>query len=56
MGACYRSSPDLIVVKSPDAVFVDRPLSYLEHEVEEIKKTVNQEDSNTNKGHAEHVE
>ncbi|KAJ6083121.1 hypothetical protein N7467_007256 [Penicillium canescens] len=56
LDAYYRSSPALIVTKDPDAVSIKRPLKYIRHEEEELKKALNQGDSKMDKVHAEHVE
>ncbi|KAJ9320595.1 hypothetical protein DTO045G8_1553 [Paecilomyces variotii] len=56
MDAYYRSNPDLIVVRDPDAVFVKRPLKYIQHEEEEIQKNAKQGGDNLDKAVVEHAE
>ncbi|KAJ9306825.1 hypothetical protein DTO217A2_3606 [Paecilomyces variotii] len=56
MDAYYRSNPDLIVIRDPDAVFVKRPLKYIQHEEEEIQKNAKQGGDNLDKAVVEHAE
>ncbi|KAJ9264322.1 hypothetical protein DTO195F2_2482 [Paecilomyces variotii] len=56
MDAYYRSNPDLIVIRDPDAVLVKRPLKYIQHEEEEIQKNAKQGGDNLDKAVVEHAE
>ncbi|KAF7593214.1 hypothetical protein BBP40_011844 [Aspergillus hancockii] len=49
LDAYYRSNPPLIVVTDPDAISVKRPLKYIQHEDEELRKNT---DRNMIKGGA----
>ncbi|KAJ5111016.1 hypothetical protein N7532_001551, partial [Penicillium argentinense] len=52
----YRSNPSPIVTKDLDAVCVQRPMKYIQHEEEEIMKNAKSTGVNQDKAHAEHAE
>ncbi|PYI06962.1 MFS general substrate transporter [Aspergillus sclerotiicarbonarius CBS 121057] len=59
MDAYYRSNPPLIVINDPDAISVKRPLKYIQHEDEELRKTTAHGGANlskTDEQTVEHVE
>ncbi|PWY66506.1 general substrate transporter [Aspergillus sclerotioniger CBS 115572] len=56
LDAYYRSNPPLIVINDPDAISVKRPLKYIQHEDEELRKTTKQGGANLSKVDEQTVE
>jgi hypothetical protein len=44
MDAYYRSNPSLIVTGDPDAISQKRPQKYIDHEKEQITRTITGKD------------
>jgi hypothetical protein len=51
----YHSNPALVETKNPDAVAVRSLLKYIEYEQENLKHGRTQDDSNIDKGYADHA-